>query len=187
MKLAMENLLQTSRRLGADVSNCLVIEDSPVGVRAAKDAGTAVVAVPSLHNQAKSYTIANYVLQSLLEFQPELWGLASFEDRVQNALPIEPLHVHGHIREVVAQNSCVMLIMDSDDGSYKTLPDQISGVFLGWAKLQIQGIFKMVAAISWDFSSGLCRRMIKLCILGKIKNFDKEPLFSTCWIRQEVA
>ncbi|PKU82192.1 riboflavin kinase [Dendrobium catenatum] len=179
MKLVMENLLQTcshltgvesnmfrfleaARRLGFDASSCLVIEDSPVGVRAAKDAGTTVVAVPSLQNQAERYSIANYVLRSLLEFQPELWGLPPFEDWIQNALPIEPLYAKGLIREAVAQNSSVILSIDSDNGSYDTLPDQISGIFFGWAKLQIQGIFKMVAA--------------KPFILGEINNFIMEPL-----------
>ncbi|KAL0925686.1 hypothetical protein M5K25_004051 [Dendrobium thyrsiflorum] len=168
--------LEAARRLGSDASSCLVIEDSPVGVRAAKDAGTTVVAVPSLQNQSERYSIANYVLRSLLEFQPDLWGLAPFEDWVQNALPIEPLYAKGLIREAVAQNSSVILSIDSDNCSFDTLPDQISGIFFGWAKLQIQGIFKMVAAVSWDFSTGFSRRMIKPCILGEINNFVMEPL-----------
>ncbi|GMP24945.1 hypothetical protein CsSME_00002033 [Camellia sinensis var. sinensis] len=63
-----------------------------VGVKAAKATGIKVVVVPSLQNAANQYYIADYVLHSLLEFRPELWGLPPFEDWVDNALPIEPLY-----------------------------------------------------------------------------------------------
>lgn len=39
-----------------------------------------VVAVPSLQNESDSYSIADSILHSLLEFQPEQWGLPRFED-----------------------------------------------------------------------------------------------------------
>lgn len=39
-----------------------------------------VVAVPSLQNESDSYSIADSVLHSLLEFQPEQWGLPQFDD-----------------------------------------------------------------------------------------------------------
>ncbi|PKA53248.1 riboflavin kinase [Apostasia shenzhenica] len=53
---------------------------SRVAVRAAKDAEAKVAAVPSLQNQAERYLIADRVLHSLLEFQPEILGLPPFED-----------------------------------------------------------------------------------------------------------
>ncbi|KAJ6850881.1 uncharacterized protein M6B38_262065 [Iris pallida] len=100
-KPAPDIFLEAAKRLGVDPSNCLVIEDSPVGVRAAKASGAKVVAVPSLQNQDDQYSIADTVLRSLLEFQPELWSLPAFEDWVQNVLPIDPLHVRGVIGEGV--------------------------------------------------------------------------------------
>lgn len=51
-----------------------------VGVKAAKAAGMKVVAVPSLQNAADQYSNADSVLHSLLELQPELWGLPAFDD-----------------------------------------------------------------------------------------------------------
>lgn len=49
-------------------------------MKAAKTAGAKVVAVPSLKGQDDFYSIANYMLHSLLEFQPELWDLPAFDD-----------------------------------------------------------------------------------------------------------
>jgi len=50
-----------------------------VGVKAANAAKMKVVAVPS-RREADCNGLANAVLHSLLEFQPELWGLPPFDD-----------------------------------------------------------------------------------------------------------
>lgn len=39
-----------------------------------------VVAVPSLPKQSDLFTLADELINSLLDFQPEKWGLPSFED-----------------------------------------------------------------------------------------------------------
>jgi hypothetical protein len=52
-----------------------------VGVKGAKASGAKAVAVPSLQNQRNHYYIADVILYSLLDFQPEMWGLPPFEDR----------------------------------------------------------------------------------------------------------
>lgn len=51
-----------------------------VGVKAANAAGMEVVAVPPHGEAAGCSSLANTVLHSLLEFQPENWGLPPFED-----------------------------------------------------------------------------------------------------------
>lgn len=144
--------LEAAKRMGMDASHCLVIEDSLVGVMAGKAAGMKVVAVPSLQSQADRYSIADYVLHSLLEFRPELLGLPAFEDWVGKALPIEPLYVNGQVRNG-------LLCEVSDDGP-NALPDQVSGIYFGWAKLTHR-IVKVVSSIIWQQDSYAANRIIK--------------------------
>lgn len=174
--------LEAAKRLGVDTLNCLVIEDSPVGVRAAKRSGAHVVAVPSLQNQDDHYLIADCVLHSLLEFKPDLWGLPAFSDWIQNALPIEPLYIKGLISEGVTNNACTVLSVITEDGSLASLPDQVSGVFFGWARLQIQGIFKVAVAIGWDVSSGINKREIHPRLLGHINDYKSMEQFQMLFV-----
>lgn len=51
-----------------------------IGVVAGKAAGMEVVAVPSLPKQTHRYTSADEVINSLLDLQPEKWGLPPFQD-----------------------------------------------------------------------------------------------------------
>ncbi|KAJ4754954.1 glycerol-3-phosphatase 1 [Rhynchospora pubera] len=63
-----------------DASNCLVFEDAPTGVAAAKNAGMSVVMVPDERLDLSYQKQADQVISSLLGFQPEYWGLPPFED-----------------------------------------------------------------------------------------------------------
>ncbi|XP_008813770.2 bifunctional riboflavin kinase/FMN phosphatase-like isoform X1 [Phoenix dactylifera] len=168
--------LEAAKRLGIDSSACLVIEDSPVGVRAAKASGAKVVAVPSLQCQDERYSIANCVLHSLLEFQPELWGLPAFEDWVQNALPIEPLYAKDLLGELFPHDGFAVAKITEDNASYEFVPDQVCGVFFGWAKLEIHGIFKVVVSIGWDISLGTVKRVTELRLISHINSYTKERL-----------
>jgi len=47
-KPAPDIFLLAAKRLGADPATCLVVEDTPLGVQAAKAAGMLAVAVPSV-------------------------------------------------------------------------------------------------------------------------------------------
>ena len=63
----------TMSLLGADPRQCLAFEDSLSGVRAAKAAGAAVIAVPAPEDAADpGFSIADVVLTSLKEFSPDL-------------------------------------------------------------------------------------------------------------------
>lgn len=53
-----------------------------VGIIAGKAAKMQVVAVPSIQSKSDEFSIADNVIHSLLDFQPELWGLPPFEDRM---------------------------------------------------------------------------------------------------------
>ncbi|MGV8920814.1 MAG: HAD-IA family hydrolase [Pseudomonas sp.] len=77
-KPAPDIFLVAARRLGVDPKDCLVFEDSPLGVTAAKAAGMYAVAVPDLHMPREQYTHADLCLQSLEEFGLEAWGLPGY-------------------------------------------------------------------------------------------------------------
>uniref|UniRef100_A0A5B6ZDW2 riboflavin kinase n=1 Tax=Davidia involucrata TaxID=16924 RepID=A0A5B6ZDW2_DAVIN len=150
--------LEAANKMGVDAVCCLVIEDSLVGVKAAKAAGMKVVAVPSIQRNTDQFSIADSVLQSLLEFQPELWGLPPFEDWVDNALPVEPFYLRGFYSDG-------LLSEFADSGTF-ALPDQVSGLYFGWAKVDThEMIFKVVVSIGWDHVYYTAKRKIQLCLV----------------------
>lgn len=74
-KPAPDIFLTAARRLGVEPSQCLVFEDSPFGVTAAKTAGMFAIAVPDPNMPRESYAHADLVLGSLPELAPGDWGL----------------------------------------------------------------------------------------------------------------
>ncbi|KAF8701351.1 hypothetical protein HU200_033681 [Digitaria exilis] len=74
--------LAAMRRFEGNVepSNCLVFEDAPLGVTAGKNAGMHVVMVPDPRLDVSYHKEADKVLSSLLDFEPNEWGLPPFED-----------------------------------------------------------------------------------------------------------
>jgi len=77
-KPAPDIFLVAARRLGVAPKDCLVFEDSPFGVTAAKAAGMSAVAVPDAHMPIEQYVHADMRLKSLLDFPLEAWGLPAF-------------------------------------------------------------------------------------------------------------
>ncbi|NDY97063.1 hexitol phosphatase HxpB [Wenzhouxiangella limi] len=66
--------LTTARKLGVAPEHCLVFEDAPAGVSAARSAGMHVIAVPSVFDPADAaFEQADQVLGSLAEFDPIPW------------------------------------------------------------------------------------------------------------------
>lgn len=149
--------LEAAKQMGADASNCIVIEDSLVGVKAAKAARMKAVAVPSIPNAADQYSIADIVLNSLLEFQPELWGLPPFEDWVDDALPIEPFRIKGWYNNG--------LLCQYGDGEDSILPDQVVGMYFGWVRFDTHEVYKVVTCIGWEHSCCTSKRKIRLHLL----------------------
>lgn len=74
-KPAPDIFLAAARRLGVAPEDCLVFEDSPFGVTAAKAAGMYAVAVPDSHMPVEQYEHADLLLTSLEDFPLEAWGL----------------------------------------------------------------------------------------------------------------
>lgn len=76
-KPAPDSFLVAAERLGAAPENCLVLEDSPAGVKAAKTAGMSVVAVPASYMARSLYEAADEIVSDLNAFSSPKWGLPS--------------------------------------------------------------------------------------------------------------
>ena len=92
-KPAPDIFLAAAARIGAVPSECLVIEDAPSGVEAARAAGMSVVAVPNPAMSADSFGDATQILSSLESFDPALWGLPGL-----SRVSFVKIHVTGIIR-----------------------------------------------------------------------------------------
>jgi pseudouridine-5'-monophosphatase len=77
-KPAPDIFLVAARRLHAEPAHCLVFEDAPVGVRAARAAGMSVIAVPDPNLDESDFGEAQQVLRSLEQFDPAEWGLPPY-------------------------------------------------------------------------------------------------------------
>jgi pseudouridine-5'-monophosphatase len=67
--------LITAERLKAPPSQCLVFEDSPAGIEAARAAGMYAVAVPDPHLEDKQFPNAHQIIRDLNNVDLERWGL----------------------------------------------------------------------------------------------------------------
>jgi sugar-phosphatase len=66
--------LTTAKKLGVAAQNCMVFEDAPAGVTAARRAGMRVIAVPSVFDpNDPAFEQADQVLESLAEFDLARW------------------------------------------------------------------------------------------------------------------
>ncbi|MCQ9427420.1 HAD-IA family hydrolase [Pseudomonas sp. LJDD11] len=74
-KPAPDIFLRAAERLGVAPGDCLVFEDSPFGVTAAKAAGMLAVAIPDPNMPTDRYHHADLVLGSLSEAPLAQWGL----------------------------------------------------------------------------------------------------------------
>ncbi|PRQ37425.1 putative glycerol-1-phosphatase [Rosa chinensis] len=82
-KPSPEIFLAASKRFEGgpvDPNKCLVFEDAPSGVLAAKNAGMSVVMVPDPRLDSSFHDAADQVLGSLLDFNPSDWGLPPFDN-----------------------------------------------------------------------------------------------------------
>ena len=74
-KPAPDSFLVAAEQLNANPESCLVFEDAPAGVIAAKAANMSVVAVPAAYMEANLYQAADEIISALKLFEPKNWGL----------------------------------------------------------------------------------------------------------------
>ncbi len=74
-KPAPDIFLITAERMKASPAHCLVLEDSPAGVEAARAAGMFAVAVPDPNMEDSPYRNANQIIRNLNDFDFSRWGL----------------------------------------------------------------------------------------------------------------
>ncbi|KAL3627649.1 hypothetical protein CASFOL_029012 [Castilleja foliolosa] len=152
-KPSPEIYLEAAKKLKMDTASCLVIEDSVPGVTAGKAAGMEVIAVPSLPKQTHLFTLADEVVNSLLDLHLEKWGLPAFEDWIEGTLPLEPWHIGGPVIKGFGRGSKVLGIPTANlsaEAFSDALSEHPSGVYFGWAGLANRGIYKMVMSIGWN-------------------------------------
>ena len=83
-KPAPDIFLLAAKKLSALPAHCLVFEDSPAGIEAAKAAGMHVVAVPDPHMEDKAYVNADQIIRSLNDLNLADWGLPPFPVETEN-------------------------------------------------------------------------------------------------------
>jgi beta-phosphoglucomutase-like phosphatase (HAD superfamily) len=77
-KPAPDMFLLAAKRLRANPSHCLVIEDSPAGIEAARAAGMFAVAVPDPNMDDGVYHDAHQIIRNLNELDLAAWGFPPF-------------------------------------------------------------------------------------------------------------
>ena len=151
-----------ARRLGADPATCVVLEDTPLGIQAAKAAGMFAVAVPSIQD-ASLYETADEVARSLYDIRPESWGLPPFDDWMPNptpgldpVLPLDPpVRLGGPVVKGFGRGSKMLGIPTAnlDVTPLKLESDALApGIYFGWAGLwgAQGGTYPMVMSIGWN-------------------------------------
>ncbi|PIA42420.1 hypothetical protein AQUCO_02000104v1 [Aquilegia coerulea] len=142
------------------------------GVIAGKAAGMSVIAVPSLPNQSELSTSADEVINSLLDLQPEKWGLPPFLDWIE-----------GPVIKGFGRGSKVLGI--------PTGGCSILDWLVGWARLSTRGVYKMEPWLLHDFSEDFYGEELHLAIVGYIRpegNFPSlESLISKIYEDRKIA
>jgi HAD superfamily hydrolase (TIGR01509 family) len=74
--------LLAAHKLKARPRHCLVFEDAPSGVKAAREAGMHVIVVPDPNMMHHPFPEADELLASLEDFDPAKWGLPPFPEPI---------------------------------------------------------------------------------------------------------
>lgn len=151
-----------AKKLGLEPTECLAIEDAPMGVESAVAAGMRVAVVPSLRDhQAYPTPLPEApvgccsVLPSLLDFKPEQYGLPAFQDMINGVVPLEPVwRLKGKVVKGFGRGSKELGIPTAnlDAASLQgALAEAVTGIYLGWASVGAsKQVYKMVMSIGFN-------------------------------------
>ncbi|XP_066309946.1 bifunctional riboflavin kinase/FMN phosphatase-like isoform X3 [Miscanthus floridulus] len=92
---------------------------------------------------------------------------------IQGVLPIDPLPSNAGIGDKIVNNLHWVI---SDDCTYECIPDQISGIYLGWAKSKVHGLSKVIMGTGWDFSQQTVERVMQVDFLDSSGRIETEPV-----------
>ncbi|CAG9466493.1 unnamed protein product [Pedinophyceae sp. YPF-701] len=154
--------LECARRLGADPAECLVIEDSPNGLEAARAAGMRSIAVPSLTDRDQ-YPAADLaapagcceVLPSLLDMRPEVYGLPRFTDQVCGCVPLDhPWRIKGPVVRGFGRGSKLLGIPTANlcpESLENQLAEAVSGIYIGFCSLGDRPeVYEFAMSVGWN-------------------------------------
>ena len=134
-------------------SECVVIEDSPNGIVAARAAGMRAVALISDSVPVAAYDAAapNERLLSLYDASPATWGLPPFADRVARTVPCDaPLRLRGEVVRGFGRGSKELGIPTANlpaDAYAELLCAAACGIYHGWAQVDDGPVRKMVTSV----------------------------------------
>ncbi|EEH52958.1 uncharacterized protein MICPUCDRAFT_36086 [Micromonas pusilla CCMP1545] len=168
-------------RLGVDPARCVVIEDTPLGVRAAKAAGMHVVAVPSIAKRDDLYVDAgaDVVISSLYDldfaaFLPAGSDWIAHETLLDPVLPLpEIVRVGGAVVKGFGRGSKVLGIPTAnlDATPLKLQSDALApGIYFGHAALPGGRIYDMVMSIGWNPFFDNARKTIEPWLLHEFES-----------------
>jgi riboflavin kinase len=203
-KPAPDIFLLAAERLGADPARCLVIEDTPLGVDAAKAAGMRCVAVPSIPKKRETlYAAADDVVHSLYDLDLERYGLPRFDDWIpspcpvlreagESALPLKPVvRMRGPVVRGFGRGSKQLGIPTAnlDAGALKKESDALApGIYFGWASVGPQPVTKGTGGEAGDENTNtpIAERCPMVMSIGWNPFFDDAKKTIEPWLLDET-
>ena len=157
--------LKVCRQLGVDPAASVVIEDAPSGLVAAVNAGCRCIYVPSIANDAtlegdEAHASRIIRLATLLEFDPGLFGLNAFADRIEGTVPFgldadSVIRIRGKVVTGFGRGSKTLGIPTANVDTMsvaRVVPGAATGIFFGWASLACfpGEVYATALSIGWN-------------------------------------
>lgn len=186
--------------LGVAPQDCLVFEDTPIGVQAGAAANMRVVVVPSLPKSeypppdAAAVSGCCQMLSSLLDFWPEEQGLPPCTDAIAGVVPLDPVwRIRGEVVRGFGRGSKELGIPTAnlDRGClHGHLAAAVTGIYGGWASVgRSSSVWPMVMSVGFNPFYGNKEKTCEPWILHKFEDdfYGEELRLVVCfYIRPEA-